>query len=351
MVLFSFVFSNFIIAGAFDASATDRALNASVSTDLTQLGREGRLRQNPSFEKETAKLIEVLGNDGTRQPVIIDETGNYRDIVVEQLAIGIAAGNVPDALKDKTILKLETPVVFSNARSNAEATTVVNTVLDKALAAKGRTILFVDELTQFIGSQRENAKLREAIETHRLQVIGGSDSTDFAQYIESSKALNSLFEKIDIRSAHQTEADDQTADANDYAGDNVSPDLRDMMANDPSGKTRVDVILQAKDADSPVLRTLFAQGNARIRSRVGTSDTLIVNLPLSMLQELSLSGMMNYVSPNRPTVTTGHVETTTGATMVRNQPALGSRPSYTLDGSGVGVAILDSGIYADAQRI
>ena len=95
-----------------------------------------------------------------------------------------------------------------------------------------------------------------------------------------------------------------------------------MMANDPSGKTRVDVILQAKDADSPVLRTLFAQGNARIRSRVGTSDTLIVNLPLSMLQELSLSGMMNYVSPNRPTVTTGHVETTTGATMVRNQPAL-----------------------------
>ena len=116
---------------------------------MTQLGREGRLRQNPSFEKETAKLIEVLGNDGTRQPVIIDETGNYRDIVVEQLAIGIAAGNVPDALKDKTILKLETPVVFSNARSNAEATTLVNTVLDKALAAKGRTILFVDELTQF----------------------------------------------------------------------------------------------------------------------------------------------------------------------------------------------------------
>ena len=42
----------------------------------------------------------------------------------------------------------------------------------------------------------------------------------------------------------------------------------------------------------------------------------------------------------------GHVENTTGTTLVRNQAASGLRPAYTLDGSGVGIAILDSGIYS-----
>jgi hypothetical protein len=37
-----------------------------------------------------------------------------------------------------------------------------------------------------------------------------------------------------------------------------------MLAKDPSGKERVDVILQAKDADNPALRSLMANGQARI---------------------------------------------------------------------------------------
>jgi len=69
-------------------------------------------------------------------------------------------------------------------------------------------------------------------------------------------------------------------------------------------------------------------------------------MPLSAIQNLSLSGLINYVSPNRPTRTTGHIESTTGTSLVRNQSATPWRGAYTLDGSGVGIAVLDSGIYA-----
>ena len=119
-----------------------------------------------------------------------------------------------------------------------------------------------------------------------------------------------------------------------------------MMAQDPSGKKRVDVIIQAKDADNAALRALMADGQARVSERIGKTDTMVVNLPLSALNTLSTSGLINYISPDRPTQTTGHVEDTTGITLMRSQPASGSRAAYTLDGSGVGVAVLDSGIYA-----
>ena len=52
-----------------------------------------------------------------------------------------------------------------------------------------------------------------------------------------------------------------------------------MMAQDPSGKKRVNVILQAKDADNASFRAMLASGDAQIQSRIGTTDTLVANVP------------------------------------------------------------------------
>ena len=189
-----------------------------------------------------------------------------------------------------------------------------------------------------------------AISEGRLKLIGGTSNAQYSSFIEGTP-IASYFETIAM-SGHYAPAGENVADndaSEGYRGDNVSPDLREMMAKDPSGKTRVEVILQAKDANNEALRSLLASGTARIADRIGDSDTLVVNLPLTTLQTLSTSGLINYVSPNRPTRMSGHVEDTIGATLMRAQPANGSRPAYTLDGSGVGVAVLDSGIYA-SQR-
>lgn len=116
------------------------------------------------------------------------------------------------------------------------------------------------------------------------------------------------------------------------------------MANDPSGKTRVDVIIQAKDADNAALRSLLKSGEAHVTDRIGNTETMVVNLPLSSLESLSKSGLINFISPDRPTTVTGHVEESIGADMIRSQAALNGRSAYTLDGSDIGVAVVDSGI-------
>src|SRR6185369_4939451 len=351
-LLFSLIITNAFavrpISGNAKESMSTPTVLATYTTDLTQLGREGSLRESLSFDKETNSLVEVLGKGGSRQPVLVDETGECQSLIVEQLAIRIAKGNVPDSLKDKSVVKLLTNVLFSRTKSAEESAAIVNAVIDHAIASNGKTILFIDSLAQFVDAKA--SKLAAAISEGKVAIIGGSSKAFYADRIESSEALDQLFTQINVSAtnvaAEIEKANRLTDETSEYKGDNLSPDLRDLMAQDPSGKKRVDVILQAKNADNPVLRSMLADGQARIIGRIGKDETLVVSLPLSALQSLSSSGLINYISPDRSTQTTGHVEDTTGAAQMRTQPASGSRGAYTLDGTGVGVAILDSGIYA-----
>ena len=156
-----------------------RASNAPTSsaiytTDLTQLGRQGRLRVSLSFEKEVNRLVEVLGKGGARQPVIVDEKGESQDAIVDQLAVRIAKGDVPDSLKNRTVVKLMTKVLFSNAKTAKDVDAIVNSVVDQAVASKRQTILYVDELSNFVQAAGGNAKLIDALAKGQISLIGGS---------------------------------------------------------------------------------------------------------------------------------------------------------------------------------
>jgi serine protease AprX len=347
-LLASFVFTN---AFAVDALRRDTKLSVPVSaatanytTDLTELGRNGSLRQDLRFDAETAQLIKMLAEGGVRQPVIIDQDKDVLNTVVEQAALRIAKGNVPAGLKDREIIKIDVANLFSNARDKASAAKTIAAVVDDAIASNGRMILFVDELTSFVGSDAASTKMLDAIKDGKLVIVGGSSPAAYDERIDSKAEIAGYFNVIRV-AAKNSNGDVADNDGEGYRGDNVSPDLRDMMAKDPSGKKRVNVILQAKDADNAAFRAMLASGDARIGSRIGTSDTLVANMSLSGIQSLSQSGMINYVSPDRLTQRTGHIENTTGVTQVRNQAANGLRPAYTLDGDGVGIAVLDSGLY------
>ncbi|MBK6724932.1 MAG: S8 family serine peptidase [Acidobacteria bacterium] len=350
-ILASFILSNAFAVETLRGSKVNNpvvsTVTAKYTTDLTKLGREGRIRETLNFETETARLVKVLAEGGVRQPVVVNEDKAVQEQVVEQAALRIAKGNTPAALANGSILKIETDSLFSNARTKEDIASIVNTIVADAAASKGQTILFVNELTNLVGSDAVNNTLFSAIAEGKLVMIGGSSAAAYDERNESQPEIAAYFAGILVaeRDANGAMAGNVEQNDSGYRGDNVSPDLREMMANDPSGNTRVDTIIQAKDADSAVLRSLLASGQASVSDRIGNSDTLVVNLPLSAVSALSTSGTINYVSPDRPTTITGHVEDTTGAALMRSQPALNGRSSYTLDGDGIGIAVVDSGIY------
>ncbi|MEP6788515.1 MAG: S8 family serine peptidase, partial [Acidobacteriota bacterium] len=353
-ILASFVVSNaFAVNAVRGVAATvvsSPSATAKYTTDLTQLGREGRLRETLSFDKETSRLVKVLAEGGVRQPVLIDEDKGVQNTIVEQAALRIAKGSVPTGLAGRSIIKLETAALFSNAHSQEQLVQAVNSIVSDAVASKGQTILFVDELTNLVGAGAAKTKFFNAIAEGNLVVIGGSSAAAYDERIESQPEVAAHFEGIRVAGrSNIAQSDDKGSNDNKdggYSGDNISPDLRVMMSQDPSGQKRIKVIIQAKNADNASFRALLASGQANVSDRIGSSDTLVAELPLAALNTLSTSGMINYISPDRPTASTGHVEDTTGTTGMRTQGGVLGLGGWTLNGSGVGVAVVDSGIYA-----
>jgi len=142
VIAVSFIFSNIaLVAMAKDHSALAASTaTAKYTTDLTQLGREGRLRENLNFEAETSRLIGMLGKDSARQPVLLSDDKANQETILEQLALRIANGSVPSELLNKKVVKLETASLFSTAKTPADATAALDAVLREVTASKGQTI-------------------------------------------------------------------------------------------------------------------------------------------------------------------------------------------------------------------
>ncbi len=69
----------------------------------------------------------------------------------------------------------------------------------------------------------------------------------------------------------------------------------------------------------------------------------LVEVPVGLLPELADFDEVHFVTGDDEVMSLGHVSSTTGADDVRSQ----STTSTPLDGTGIGIAVLDSGIYSD----
>src|SRR5882672_5034168 len=120
----------------------------------------------------------------------------------------------------------------------------------------------------------------------------------------------------------------------------VSGDLLELVLH-PTNGAKAKVIVQLNGPLTLTLRSLILVLGGEITDSFDNFNALAVTLPeLSLLQLVALPGV-TYVSPDRPTALLGHLSSTTGADSVRS----GSLLAPGLDGSGVGIAVLDSGIY------
>ncbi|HKX84630.1 MAG TPA: S8 family serine peptidase, partial [Pyrinomonadaceae bacterium] len=124
-----------------------------------------------------------------------------------------------------------------------------------------------------------------------------------------------------------------------FVGDKISPDLRELLvAGHP--ETSVSTIIQTEDAESTAYQKFLEQGPGEIRGVAKSLGMLEVVLPLRSLQAVADDARTQHISLNLETRSLGHVETTTGAAAMRAVAG-----NSGLDGTGIGIAILDSGIY------
>ena len=127
------------------------------------------------------------------------------------------------------------------------------------------------------------------------------------------------------------------------ASDKVSPDLRQLIQSGQGG-SRVRLIVQSSSTSSlGLIGSLLQTVNGVLVATLSSLNLSIIDVTANSVDVLAADSSVAYVSLDTQVRSFGHVTTTTGAQQVRAQKnALGL--SYMLDGSGVNIAILDSGI-------
>ena len=109
----------------------------------------------------------------------------------------------------------------------------------------------------------------------------------------------------------------------------------------------VNAVIQVNESEDQRLDSLLSENRVRVISHMPQLGILEVKLPAGSLETVARSDLVEHVSSNQEIRAFGHVSNTTGADSARGGvPGAGENPD-SLDGSGVNIAVIDSGIDAD----
>jgi ATP-dependent Clp protease ATP-binding subunit ClpB len=185
------------------ASAEDRydALKK-FARDLTQAARDGKLDPVIGRDEEIRRTIQVLARRTKNNPVLIGEPGVGKTAIAEGLALRIANGDVPDGLKDRTLMALDMGSLIAGAKYRGEFEERLKGVLDEVKAGEGDIILFIDEMHTLVGAGKTDGAmdasnlLKPALARGELHCIGATTLDEYRKYVEKDAALERRFQPV-----------------------------------------------------------------------------------------------------------------------------------------------------------
>ncbi|MBU0500963.1 MAG: ATP-dependent Clp protease ATP-binding subunit [Gammaproteobacteria bacterium] len=188
-----------------DAAESEGDVLARYTKDLTEMARNGQLDPVIGREAEIAQIIQTLSRRKKNNPVLIGEAGVGKTVIVEGLAQRIAGSDVPDTLLNKRLLSLDMAEIVAGAKMRGEFEERLKSVRDAVIQARGKVILFIDELHTVVGAgagaggMDAPSMLKTALAQGTLQVIGATTLDEYHRHIETDKALERRFHTILVR--------------------------------------------------------------------------------------------------------------------------------------------------------
>jgi serine protease AprX len=329
------------------------------ASDLTAAAEQGRFDSLTERRDEINRAIEILSSGHKNNPVVLSDSQAVRDLVASGVALRIARADVPEALYGKRLWKLNLEALFKDSKNAGELVNNISAILSEVAQSDAKIILLVDPIQSLMGPSgafegAASTMLRDAIRNGDVQCFGASTDIAFQDNVASDESLAPLFAGVAMQEAANVDAEqnDNPESTNstkpsgdEFVGDNVSSDLRELIA---SGRApaRVKAILQVNDTNSKALRAQLSRYGVTIDAQMPRFGTMAVDIPTKAIEKLAADSTTNYLSLDRPVAGLGHLEETTGDEAMLNQPG-----NASLDGSRIGVAVLDSGISSKHKSV
>lgn len=170
--------------------------------DLTQRARDGKLDPVIGRDEEIRRTVQVLSRRTKNNPVLIGEPGVGKTAIAEGLALRIANGDVPDSLKNKTIMALDMGALIAGAKYRGEFEERLKGVLQEVSHGEGDIVLFIDEMHTLVGAGKTDGAmdasnlLKPALARGELHCIGATTLNEYKKYVEKDAALERRFQPV-----------------------------------------------------------------------------------------------------------------------------------------------------------
>ena len=177
------------------ARATSAPTLSRFGRDLVALARDGKLGPVVGRDRELDAVTEVLLRRTKRNPLLLGPAGSGKTAIVEGLAQRIAAGTVPEALRDIRIF--DVPLLSLASAIAAEPPLLGDLLVE---VRHPSVVVFFDEIHLLASaSVRDLAEsLKPALARGEIACIGATTAEEYQADLESETALARRFTEIPV---------------------------------------------------------------------------------------------------------------------------------------------------------
>ena len=171
---------------------------------FTLAARAGKLDPVIGRDEEIRRTIQILARRTKNNPVLIGEPGVGKTAVAEGLARAIAAGEVPEQLRDKRVIALDLAAMLAGARYRGDFEERLTGTMNEVAERRGDIILFLDELHTLVGAGGGGEGAMDASNILKPRLARGDvhlvGATTLKEYrtIEKDAALERRFQPVTV---------------------------------------------------------------------------------------------------------------------------------------------------------
>ena len=172
--------------------------------DLNKKAAESEIDPLIGRAEEVNDIVHILARRKKNNPILIGEPGTGKTAIAEGLALKIVEGQVPNALKDKTVYSLDIGALLAGTRYRGDFEERIKVVLE-SLEERKDVIMFIDEIHMIMGAGSAGGSsvdvanlLKPILGRGKLLTMGATTSDEYSTHFEKDRALMRRFQRVDI---------------------------------------------------------------------------------------------------------------------------------------------------------